>query len=213
MRTSAMLRRAALVTIGALLAIAPLAGCKVVAINDDVLVDSNAFDPVSYVDGLWAGQVLPHFATAARPLPDVLAAIAADLNQAGESLGHRPATEGSPWTFVVTGRGRVVTKNTQSRAGSLTVDVGGTEVAIQIGPVVRGNTVRDALPFVQFQDFTNQLEFAEVGKLMTGLAMAAVAPGVEAVAEGQEVSFTGAMSLNSKTDKILITPVELKAEP
>ena len=35
---------------------------------------------------------------------------------------------------------------------------------IQIGPVIRGTAIRDVLDFVKFNDFTNQIDFAQFGK-------------------------------------------------
>ena len=55
----------------------------------------------------------------------------------------------------VTGSGTVAAKNTTSRAGTLTVVAEGeNEVTVQIGPVVRVNSTRHALPFVSFEDLT-----------------------------------------------------------
>jgi len=188
-----------------------LSGCKIVPIAGDDDAQGGGFDAEAYADGLWAERVLPHFAAAAKPLPDVVQAIAADLDAAGETLGYRAAAEGSPWSFIVTGTGRVTAKNTQSRAGTLVLAVDGVpaEVTIQIGPVVRGNAVRDSLPFVSFKEFTNQLEFADVGKALTARALAATEADAAAATVGQAVTFTGAMSLNAKGDKLLVTPVSL----
>ena len=35
---------------------------------------------------------------------------------------------------------------------------------MQIGPAMRGTAIRDALDFVSFNDFTNQIDFARFGK-------------------------------------------------
>ena len=35
---------------------------------------------------------------------------------------------------------------------------------LQIGPVIKGTSIRDSLDFLKFDDFTNQLEFARVCK-------------------------------------------------
>ncbi len=188
-----------------------LAACKVLPIAGEGAVPSDAFDARAYAAGLWSSRALPHFQSGAHPIGEVLSAIATGFDAAGASLGYRPATEGSPWTFVVSGTGVVSKKNTKSRAGTLEIAVDGTgpTVSIQIGPVVRGNAIRDALPFVSFKDFTNQLEFAEVGKALTALAMEQVAASAASLAEGNRVQFLGALSLNKATDPIVVTPVSL----
>ena len=195
-----------------LAALAVLAGCKIVSIGSGPLEDG-AFDAAAYAEGIWASQALPHLQSVAQPIDLVLAAVEADIDTAGSTYGHRPATEGSAWTFVVSGRGKATAKNTESRTGTLTITVEGAtpvEVPIQIGPVVRGNSVRDALPFVSFKDFTNQLEFADVGKALTALSVAGTAKAAQAAKVGDIVNFTGVMSLNSSTDRILVTPVLLE---
>lgn len=211
-----MRRRQMIAAMGIVVTTLSLSGCKIVSIEQDASdTAANAFSATEYAQELWASKAVPYFTENAHPVGEVLDAIAANLDAAGSRYGYRPADEGSPWSFVVRGTGAVVTKNTKSRAGSLVVATDaapGHQVTIQIGPVVRGNTLRDALPFVSFKDFTNQLEFADVGTAITALAMSGVAPNVDAIAEGAAVSFLGTMSLNSKSDKIVITPVSLESQ-
>ena len=191
-----------------------LAGCKIVPIDDDAEAVAG-FNAEAYASELWTGQALPHFAEAAKPVVEVLPAIAADFAKAGAEFGYR-AGEGSPWSFVVSGTGVVAAKNTESRAGTLEVAVEGLSepVVLQIGPVIRGNAVRDALPFVSFKDFTNQIEYANAGKALTAIAVEGFSPGVAAIAVGDTVSFTGALSLAGSADKLLVTPISIeKAAP
>ena len=194
-----------------------LAGCKIVPISEVGAGAATAFDAEAYTAGLWTEQALPHFSSAARPAADVMPRIVADLAGAGTEFGHR-AGEGSPWSFVVSGTGVVTAKNTESRAGTLAVTLEGAagpiEAVLQIGPVIRGNAIRDALPFVSFQDFTNQLEYADVGKALTARAVAGFSGNVDAIAVGDSVNFTGAISMAGAADKLLVTPVILeKAAP
>jgi predicted lipoprotein len=189
----------------------PLAGCKIVSIADQNAAEPAGFDAAAYADGIWASQVLPHFSESARPVVEVVAAIGSDLAEAGKTFGYR-AGEGSPWSFVVSGSGTVAAKNTESRAGTMEVTVEGLAdpVVLQIGPVIRGNAVRDALPFVAFKDFTNQIEYANAGKALTVLALAGFEGNVEAIAAGDTVKFTGAISMAGASDKVLVTPVVLE---
>lgn len=197
------------------LAVMPLTGCKIVQIAGQEASAPAGFDGASFAEGVWASQALPYFAESARPVAEVIPAIAADFAAAGTDFGYR-AGEGSPWSFIVSGAGTVMAKNTESRAGTLEVAVDGVAdpVVLQIGPVIRGNAVRDALPFVSFRDFTNQMEYADAGKGLTALAVAGFAGSVEAIAVGDAVTFTGAISLSRAGDALLITPVTLeKAAP
>ncbi|SFV37353.1 Predicted lipoprotein [Devosia crocina] len=189
----------------------PLSGCKIVQIADQEANAPAGFDAAAYADGIWTDEVLPYFSEAARPVDEVVPAITGDFAGAAETYGYRPG-EGSPWSFVVSGTGRVLAKNTESRAGTMDVAVEGVEepVVVQIGPVIRGNGVRDALPFVAFKDFTNQLEYANAGKALTALALDNFATNAEAVAVGDTVTFSGAITMTSASDRILVTPISLE---
>ncbi len=203
-----MSRRSAMLALALVL---PLAGCKIVPMADQASAPAAGFDAASYVQGIWSDQALPYFTENARPITQVWPAIATDLAAAGTDFGYRSG-EGSPWSFIVSGSGTVAAKNTESRAGTLDVTVEGLPdpVVVQIGPVVRGNAVRDALPFVSFQDFTNQIEYANAGKALTATAAEGVAQNIEAIAVGDVVEFIGAVSLAGSSDRLQVTPVTLE---
>jgi predicted lipoprotein len=192
---------------------APLAGCKIVPISEDGAQEEAGFDAAGYASAIWSERGFAHFGDTAQPVTEVLPAISADLSVAGPQYGSR-AGEGSPWSFVVTGTGTVVEKNTESRAGTMVVELddatGSLQAMLQIGPVIRGNAVRDALPFVSFKDFINQLEFADAGKALTALALEGVSGSIEELKVGDQIAFTGAMSIASTSDRMLITPVVLE---
>ncbi|WP_246694530.1 DUF2291 family protein, partial [Mesorhizobium sp. M2E.F.Ca.ET.209.01.1.1] len=44
------------------------------------------------------------------------------------------------------------------------------DARVQIGPAMRGTALRDSLDFVQFNDFTNQIDFAQFGKAFNAYA-------------------------------------------
>jgi len=175
---------------------------------------SRGFDAVAWSAEVWEPKVLAHFADGAVELPQVLEALQAGPDAAGEKFGRRADAEGSPWSFTVRGKGRVKSVNTQSRAGTLVVAVdapgGPQDVTLQIGPVVRGSAVRDSLPFFNFGDVTNQIEFAQVARALNDRAVAGVKPEVAEVEPGTVVEFTGAMNVSGADDPVLITPVTLK---
>ncbi len=191
-----------------------LSGCKIVQISDQDTSVAAGFDAESFAGEVWEPQALPYFEQAARPVTEVLPAIEADLDAAGAQFGYRPG-EGSPWSFVVSGNGSVIAKNTESRAGTLEVTVDGLArpVILQIGPVIRGNAVRDALPFVSFKDFVNQLEYANAGKALTALALSGFAAEAEGIAVGDAVSFTGTTGVSRQGDDVLVTPITLEKAP
>jgi predicted lipoprotein len=198
------------VVVAGLLA-AAVAGCKILPIASENEANLQKFSGADYVTKLWDTDVIPVVRDKAFPIETVIAAIEGGLDKAGPEFGHRPAEEGSPWSFVVKGTAVIKEKNTTSRAGTVLVDVatpkGPIPVTIQIGPVIKGNSLRDAMPFINFQNFTNQLEFAEVGRAFNGRVVTELKTAVDALAPGQTIAYSGTFSLNSATDKILLTPV------
>lgn len=196
--------------IAGLLAVA-MAGCKILPIQSETEAAAHKFNGADYVTKLWDTEVIPVVRDKAFPIETVIAAVEGGLDKAGPQFGHRPAEEGSPWSFVVKGTAVIKEKNTASRAGTVLIDVttpsGPVPVTIQIGPVIKGNSLRDAMPFINFQNFTNQLEFAEVGRAFNGRVVDELKAVADKLAPGQTISYSGTFSLNSATDKILLTPV------
>ncbi len=145
-------------------------------------MQSGAFDAERYVESIWRSKVLP------------AAAQGADLRSARLD-GAR----------LVKGEGRVLRVDTSSRSGLLFLDLppynGRADAAVQIGPVIRGTALRDAMPFIQFSQFTNQLEFARVGNALN--ERAAKLPG-EAV-RGSVVAFTGAATGGEPPEIVPVT--------
>jgi predicted lipoprotein len=204
-----------------ILAVLPvLAACKVVPIAADRAARermAGAFDAGRYVDTVWDAQAAPYWAKSATAFPDLAAAIDQDLDAAGARDGRR-AGDGSPWTFVAKGQGVVTRVDASARAGRLTVAApiaGGQarDVQIQIGPVVSGSTLRDSLPFVTFNDFSNQIAFAEVGGAMSRRAIVQARQVAQGLKVGYRVTFVGAFAMSKAGEPILLTPVRLERAP
>lgn len=194
-----------------------LLGWKVLTLEEDRLArqkQRDNFDAAAFVSRIWENDVLGYAAQTAQPLTDLLEVIDADLGNAGETYG-RQAGEGSPWTFLASGKGRVVAVNTKSRIGSVQVQLEGDEdsriVNLLVGPAIFGTTLRDALPSINFNDFANQIAFAETGNALTARALQNIEPALVSLKVGSSVEFLGAFSLYGKGDDITLTPLELQA--
>jgi len=200
----------------ATLALAALPACRILPLKHEQQTTSasrSAFDAAAFVNGSWDQRVLPYFQTKTTDLRTVLDGIAADYNQTAARYGRRLGDVNGPVSFAVQGSGTVQAVNTESRAGTaiVTVDTaaGPKQITLQIGPVVRGNAIRDSLPFVGFEDFTNQIEFAQAGRALTDRAMTNLKPALAALKPGERARFTGAMTMTRPDDPVVITPVLL----
>lgn len=171
-----------------------------------------AFDAKAFVETNWATKVLPAIESAAQDAEPVLAAIAADPAAAGAASGRQAGT-GSPFTYTVRGRGVVVDVDREAVVGTMSVDLeptdGKADLAIAIGPAFVGTAVRDALPFVDFSQFTNQLDYADVSTALNARVKSDVIGKIDiATVKGKTVSFVGAFA-DIDHKNAVITPVML----
>jgi predicted lipoprotein len=166
-----------------------------------------AFDPARYGQETYPKAVAA-IEEAAVPLPELVAALREDPDAAGEQYGKRQGT--SPYTFSTTAEG-VAGK---AEGGLMPVRVKGvpegTTVSLQIGPAINGTAVRDAAGFIEFGQFTNQVEYAAAATALNEQVKQQVLAGIDRDAlDGQRVSFTGAFS-SLTPDVITITPIKLE---
>jgi predicted lipoprotein len=158
-------------------------------------------DAAAYVESIWETRVVPSARDSSVQLdPESLA-------------GARSA--GS--TVFVRGTGIVLQVDTRSRVGLALVDLapgdGRPDVALQIGPVLRGTAVRDALPFISFGDFANQIEFADVANALNAKVLGSVLGAVDAASiDRRRITFCGAMKARAAAGGPLpdVVPVILR---
>lgn len=178
---------------------------------------STAATPAAYVDSIWSSKLLPAIsksAVDARVLLDALAA-----SPAGARTRYGRCDAGGPCYFAVKGEGVVTAVDTRSRAGLALVDIAPfdkrADLSIQIGPVIRGTSLRDATGVIRFTDFLNQLQFADAANELNDRVLKTVlAPLDKARLKGAKVSFLGTLTLLPNADPPLggLVPVELKVE-
>ena len=172
--------------------------------------EAQQFNAANYVASIWESQVISVL-DAAPDLNTVLTALKANATAASETYGRKVGQQ--PYTFVVSGSGTVTSVNTELRAGLALVDTdddGTADVSLAIGPVIRGTAMRDGMPFISFNQFTNQMEFAAVSNEMNTLInLQVITPlGPVTALAGKSVSFAGAFTF-STLDDIVITPGRL----
>ena len=194
--------------------IRPIGGVEGAQAAGGVVPGKPGFSAQAYVDSIWASQVLPTVQEKSHDLPTVLAALKADPDAAKKQYGHHVGQR--PYNFLVKGEAKVLAVDTASRSGTLKIDLapqdGQPDAAIQVGPVLKGTALRDALPFIQFNQFTNQLEYADVSNQLNDHVLKDVAGTLDlASLQDKTIDFQGAFALAPSGD-VLITPVKLQAK-
>lgn len=178
---------------------------------------ATALPPAAYVDSVWESKLIPAVVKGAVDARVLLDALAKSPEEARTRYGRCEASGGC--YFSVTGTGVVTAVDTRSRVGLAMIDVapldGRADVSVQIGPVLRGTSLRDATGLVRFTDFVNQLQFADVGNELNDRVLKTVlaAVGREALVR-RTVSFVGTLAAGEKTDPPLreVVPVRLTME-
>lgn len=201
----------------AMLVAAALPGCKIVktqtAAEKAAEAAKTAFNPADKVNAIWESQALPSIDKRAGDFKAVMTAIAANPDDAGAKFGHRDKEGDSPWTYVVKFDGKITAAETQSRAATLDVDVDGdgkADLKVQIGPAIRGTSLRDSLDFLNFSEFKNQIEWAQFGKAFNEKVNTTVlASMVRENLTGKTIKVTGAFPLPSSGQLPLVTPATL----
>lgn len=208
----------------ALVAVLFLPACKVLPTAEaskqsgvDTFFDDKAFDPDKMVADMWDAKVVPYLTAKAGPLPEVRALARNSPEDAGAKYGYRQKEGTAPWTLVARVDGKVVAANTASRAATIDVDTDGdgkADATVQIGPAMRGTALRDALDFVSFNTFTNQIDFAKFGKAFNQHVDKTVLSALpRATLVGRQVSIIGAFPLDKAVDPPLVTPATVTLGP
>lgn len=205
---------ASLLLVAVLSACARVPGVYVYEKSGATTDQSAATDPRSYVTANWSKKIVPTVHDKAVEITTVAAALAKDPDAAGKQYGHRGGT-GSPFAFMVKGSGTVTKVDTTAPTGPMTVEVpqaAGTPLIITIatGPVIAGTAIRDAVGFIAFGDFTNQIAYANVANEINNKVKTDVVAKVDRVSlTGKKITFYGAFSALSP-GLIFLVPTELE---
>ena len=165
-----------------------------------------------FAEKVWENKVLPTIQEKAQDIAKILPEIRADPASAGQKYGRREST--NPYSYIVKGTGNVTEVHTESQAGTIILVIPGLDekIALQIGPVVRGTALRDATGAAPFDQFTNQLDYADVSKEMNTRAVNTAFAGVDAsTLSGKTITFFGAFTFDPRSKgPVLVTPVNIE---
>jgi predicted lipoprotein len=193
-----------------------LPACKFVDTAELAAKRQAAAAPTASASGtaLYAAKVVPYVAEKAAPYAEIRKGLDADFAAGAKTYGYREVQEGAPFNFLTRVSGTIVSADTKSRAATALVDTDGDgtgDVTLQLGPVIKGTSLRDALPFVTFTSYANQIEFADVAKAFNTQAYETALKALPREAlVGQRVEALGAFTLKGAKDKVLVTPVEVR---
>lgn len=169
------------------------------------------FNAAGYVDTIWDDRVLPTITESAVDLPVLISALESDPQAATEQYGHYAT---GAYSFMVNAQGIVVTTQTDPDYGTIQIDLapydGKSDAAVQVGPVIVGYALRDAVGFISYDDFESPIEYGMVNAELNARVSDTVVGSLDrAQLQGRLAVVVGAFTLTSP-DSILITPIQLQ---
>lgn len=210
-----MKKRAGIITILCFIMMFALTGCvTVVQIgHEGELTGQKAFNAAENVEAIWESQALPELKQNAVELPQFLTESNGNLKALAKKCGHYSMGDKGELSYIVKGQGKITEVNREKKAGYMTLQLDGytgpITIKLQVGSVYKGSAVRDCLSFIKYEDYTNQVDWAQVSQSIHDVVQKDVIDkaNVDSLKD-KTVEFTGCFSVN-QPDEILITPVEI----
>lgn len=187
-------------------------GFTVVTIEEaSQTVQSETFDPVTYVDSIWESKILPTFESKAVDLSKILG----ELEPDGQGLVSKESligitkqygliTVGEAHVYMVRASGKITAINTETSLGTIEVVIDGytgpIKVLIYTGPRIPSDesSVRDAVGFISFGDFKEQTEYGKVASEINKRVLSTVVSTVDKdQLIGKSISFEGAYNIRT----------------
>lgn len=167
----------------------------------------------------WDAKIVPTVKERAKNMPQFLSDVKVDLNAAGQSYGNR-ANETSAWSFCVSGSAKVIGIENPDKPNKqqLLLDVapfdGTADIKLFYGKVFSSNiknAIRDGVGYLHLDDFTNQVEFADLTTALNNKVKNDIFPQHAPTSLlNKEVDFFGCISLiDTAFDNLVVIPVEL----
>lgn len=197
---------------GLLATVKPIAQAKSLAA---VMGGGQAFDASHYVDSIWESRVLPTVEQKSMDLAPLVSALVKDPADASKRFGNNV---GGAYNFLVRFDGTVTSVDAKTETGSLTVAVpfegGALPVKVLIGPIILGTALRDAVGFITFEQFTNQIQYGAVSDQLNARVMKTVLSRLDlASIRGKKLSIDGAFTYDGSNARDLqVTPVIVRVE-
>ena len=214
-----------------LLILAGLYGFTVVSIEDaENTVQSEAYDPVAYADGIWESKLLPTFNEEAVELSKIFSEMEPDASGTAPkdeliaiANQYGLITVGEAHIYMVEGSGKIASVNAESSLGTAEVVLDGYDGPIKallyIGTRIPSDetSVRDSVGFITFGDFKEQTEYGKAGSEINKRVLATVLGHIDRDnLVGKTITFKGAFTIRTfnllqiDVKEIRIVPVEIE---
>ena len=176
----------------------------------------SSFNPQQYADDNWEPVVLPRIESMAVDYNELFAELDVNEVNASRRYGFRHLEEGNHFNFAIKGTARILSVDTSSSNGFVTIDFypfdGIADCQMSVGPVISGTklAIRDIQDSISINDFLNQTEFARLAGALNNKVRDMVVNNIDFSQHiGKEVEILGAFTYYGKSTIIDIIPVRL----
>ena len=174
---------------------------------------SGGEDPEHLAAKLWTPKIVPYVVGRAAPLSALTKQIAQSPAAALADHGTRPSATDAPPVYAVRFDGKIIAADTAGMAGTISIDTTGDgkpDATVQVGPIIHGTSLRDVIPFVGFNSFPNQIDYAEFARALNHRARDTALKGFPRNGlVGRTVTGVGAFRPEADGSPPLITPVQI----
>jgi predicted lipoprotein len=193
----------------------------VVRISDNKIISGNSeteyymgdeeFDADKFVSGIWESEALPFLKENAQDYQTLMQGLEADFKATGEKFGYTRSSNAENFNFIIKTKGKVLNVNEESRVGYCSIDAepydGKEDFKLLIGPVYKGDSLRNSLPFIKFDAFKSQNDYAKVSKALHEVIQNTVISGMDKGSiAGREIELTGTFTAEKIGEELLVTP-------
>jgi predicted lipoprotein len=196
-----------------IIAVVVAAGFNVKVVSlDEATAESAAqeFDPAAFAAENYDKTIVPDIQENAVDLATLLADLEGGADEA--DFGN---TSGASSAFAFPVTFTAVAGELKAPILPVTVDgvPDGTTVQIQVGPALSGTALRDVTGTVNFNDFSNQLEYQEAATELNNRVKEEVLANFDAAAaNGKTITVTGAF-LRVNPELVSIVPISIEVAP
>ena len=179
---------------------------KVVSTTEADAAAEGTFQPAEFAEENY-DDIAAGVEDDAIPLTELLASLAA-----GEAEADFGNTSGASSAFAFPVTFTAVAGTATPPVLPVTVEgiPAGVTVQVQVGPAINGTALRDVSGTISFNEFTNQLEYQNVGTELNNLARDRVLADFDAAAAaGKTIKVTGAY-LRVNPNLISVVPVSIE---
>ncbi len=176
-----------------------------------------AVDVNKYIEDKWDSVIVKEINERKQSLTKILSEASGGWDEVCSKYGIKKGDIGSKYNFIVTDTAQVKEVNTESKAGFIVISLNGVNtdytLKIAIGPVLKGTAIRDSLKGINFNDFVNQMDYANLANELNKKGNENSVGNIDVnTLNGKTITFTGSFTDPEGAKEIIIMPIFMEVK-